>query len=259
MALVYHAREHGDAAGQEYVVVQGRAEPDMHPAAELRARLEQAGVRLQGPLKRGPFWGRWLREYYDTRIAVHVHVERVVVRPDLRCAGEPDVYGRPLPAAGPDSQAVPAKGTGPRVDAERAGRRLRRLPHVLLAYMQADGYPTAVPVEVRGASERGLELGAADGVLPPGGRRAGLLGHSYRAQLIGIESRQSTGWLEVSDGIARYAPHTQHGFVAPPNKTLLLLANGLLAKLGVRKARREGRLAGPEGRSSDRLAPPSPR
>ena len=32
--------------------------------------------------------------------------------------------------------------------------------------------------------------------------------------------------------------------MAPPNKTLLLLGNGLQAKLGVRKARRAGKLAG---------------
>lgn len=37
---------------------------------------------------------------------------------------------------------------------------------------------------------------------------------------------------------ALYAPHTGFGFRAPANKTLLLLANGLLAKRGLRKARR---------------------
>jgi hypothetical protein len=31
--------------------------------------------------------------------------------------------------------------------------------------------------------------------------------------------------------------------VAPPNKTLLLLGNGLVAKLGVRSARKAGRLS----------------
>ena len=37
---------------------------------------------------------------------------------------------------------------------------------------------------------------------------------------------------------ALYAPHTESGFRAPANKTALLLANGLLAKRGLRKARR---------------------
>jgi hypothetical protein len=35
-----------------------------------------------------------------------------------------------------------------------------------------------------------------------------------------------------------YAPHTEAGYRAPANKTLLLLLNGLLAKRGVRAARR---------------------
>jgi hypothetical protein len=38
---------------------------------------------------------------------------------------------------------------------------------------------------------------------------------------------------------ARYAPHTEFGFRAPGNKTLLLLANGFLAKRGLRQARRQ--------------------
>jgi hypothetical protein len=34
-----------------------------------------------------------------------------------------------------------------------------------------------------------------------------------------------------------YAPHTEGGFKVPANKTLLLLANGFLAKRGLKKAR----------------------
>jgi hypothetical protein len=79
-------------------------------------------------------------------------------------------------------------------------------------------------------------------VIPPGARRAGLLGHAYKPKLIGLTARQHTGWLEAGDDRALYAPHTETGFVAPPNKTLLLFGNGLQAKLGVRKARREGAL-----------------
>jgi len=78
-------------------------------------------------------------------------------------------------------------------------------------------------------------------VLPPGGRRAGLLAHAYRRQLIGLATRTFTGWLDVaSDGTARYAPHTSKGFVAPPRKKLLLVSNGLLAKYGLWQARRQG-------------------
>ena len=68
--------------------------------------------------------------------------------------------------------------------------------------------------------------------LPPGGRRAGLTGHSYRPELIGLETRQHTGWLDGD----LYAPHTEVGYKAPPNKTLLLLVNGFMAKRGVRKS-----------------------
>jgi len=46
-------------------------------------------------------------------------------------------------------------------------------------------------------------------------------------------ARQHTGWL--SDGT--YAPHTETGFRAPPNKTVLLLANGLMARRGQRRTR----------------------
>ena len=91
-----------------------------------------------------------------------------------------------------------------------------------------------------------LESAGRDGIhlsserrLPPGERRAGLLGHSYRAKLIGLAARQHTGWLTVDEHGALYAPHTEAGFRAPANKTLLLLANGLLAKRGLRRARRE--------------------
>jgi hypothetical protein len=116
--------------------------------------------------------------------------------------------------------------------------------HQLLAYRGADGYPMAVPVQVQEGGPGGIRLTAVSGLLPPGGRRAGLLVHSYRPQLIGLATRYHTGWLEVApEGTATYAPHTAAGFLAPPNKTLLLLSNGLLAKLGVRSARKAGRLA----------------
>ena len=65
-----------------------------------------------------------------------------------------------------------------------------------------------------------------------------MLAHSYRPKLIGLAARQHTGWLTVDSEGALYAPHTESGFRAPANKTALLLANGLLAKRGLRKARR---------------------
>ena len=55
-----------------------------------------------------------------------------------------------------------------------------------------------------------------------------------RPKLIGLETRQHTGWLQ--DGV--YAPHTAGGFKAPANKTLLLLGNGYLARRGLKRAQR---------------------
>jgi hypothetical protein len=63
--------------------------------------------------------------------------------------------------------------------------------------------------------------------------------------LIGLEARQYTGWLEVdADGRGLYAPHTEQGYKAPPNKTMLLLFNGLLAKRGVRAGRKAAAASG---------------
>jgi hypothetical protein len=124
------------------------------------------------------------------------------------------------------------------VDSEGAARRVSGQPYRLLAFVQADGYPTVVPVDVGRASQQGIELRAAPGLLPLGGRRAGLLGHGYLARGTGLQARQHTGWLEVSEGRALYAPHTERGFRVPANKTLMLLLSGVAAKVGVYRARR---------------------
>ena len=144
--------------------------------------------------------------------------------------------GAPLPQP-PEPQAAPRKGTGPRIDVGRAARRLRATDHTLVGFAGADGLPVVLPVAIAADDAAGITLAAA-WEPPPGGRRAGLLGHSYRPQLIGLRTRQHTGWLVTGDdGALRYAPHTETGYVAPPNKTLLLLLNGALAKRGVRAAR----------------------
>jgi hypothetical protein len=155
----------------------------------------------------------------------------------------PEVLGAPAALEPPAPQDPPKRGTGPRLSSAKAARRCQTKRHQLLAYRGADGYPVSIPVQVNGAGPSGMRLTAAPGLLPPGGRRAGLLAHQYRPQLIGLATRYQTGWLQGdADGTATYAPHTAGGFVAPPNKTLLLLLNGLVAKLGVRSARRAGRL-----------------
>ena len=239
VALAFHAREHGFGDSPQYVLVQGRARVIEEPTQAERDEVRTLATRYLGPPAEGLFWDRWLREYYAVRVPVRVDVERIVVWPDLACAGTPRVLGAPLPGDAPKPQKPPKGGTGPRTDMAKAAKRLRGIEHLLVGYAAGgDGYPMIVPVAIADAGPAGLTL-SARAPLPPGGRRAGLLGHSYRPKLIGLEARQYTGWLEVGeDGGARWSPHTETGYKAPPNKTLLLLLNGALAKRGVRAARK---------------------
>ncbi len=238
VAMAFHAREHGRSDSTSYVLLQGRAHVVAEPSEEQRARVRTQATAHLGPLREGWFWDRWLRQYYVTRVPVDIHVDRVVTWPGLNCAASPRVDGEALPMGEPDSQPAPKKGTGPRLDVDRAARRLRDSDHTLIGYAGVDGRPVILPIDVAAVSESGLQLTAAT-ALPGGGRRAGLLGHSYRPQLIGLETRQYTGWLQVSpEGRSIYAPHTEAGYKAPANKTLLLLLNGALAKRGVRAANR---------------------
>jgi hypothetical protein len=231
VALAYHAREHGFAVEPRFVLVQGRASYEVDPDTRvLEEVVRPASTRFMGAPKTGLFWDRWLSAYYTDRVLVTVEVERVLSWPDLACEGQVSVSGSAQPDGEPPSQAPPKNGSGPRVDAVRAARRIASLPHALLGYVGIDGYPTAKPVTVAGSDSAGIELA---GDLPPGGRRAGLLAHRYEAKLIGLETRQYTGWLQ--DGT--YAPHTEGGFRAPANKTVLLLANGFMARRGLKRAR----------------------
>jgi hypothetical protein len=230
VALAYHAREHGFASEPRFVLVQGRASYEANPnPAVLAEKVRPASEKFMGAPRTGWFWDRWLSAYYADRVLVTVQVERVVSWPDLACEGAPSVTGSPLPDE-PPPHAEPKNGTAPRVDVQRATRRLLKLPHVLLGYVQADGFPTVVPVGIGEISAAGIEFTHPS--LPPAGRRAGLMAHRYEKQLIGLETRQHTGWLQ--DGI--YAPHTESGFRAPANKTVLLLANGFMARRGLKRA-----------------------
>jgi hypothetical protein len=242
IALAYHAREHGFAQSSEFVLLQGEATPETQPdRAYLEDVIGPHAERFMGPAKRGRlFWDRWLQEYYADRVPVTLRVERVIAWPDPEAAGPPRVFGVPLPEQQPASQEEPKNGAGPRLDSARAARRIGALPNQLLGFLGADGYPDVRPVRIGTGEPGGIVLTAAQ-PLPPGGRRAGLLAHRYNARLVGLEARGHTGWLTVGDDRVRgvYAPHTEFGFRAPANKTLLLLANGFLAKRGLRQARRQ--------------------
>jgi hypothetical protein len=242
VALAYHAREHGFAAHPDFVLVQGEAMPQTRPdRAFLEDVVGPQAERFMGPPRRGKlFWDRWLQEYYADRVPVTVRVERIVAWPDPRGAGEPRVFGTPPPLEPPSPQAEPKNGAGPRLDASKAARRIAALPNQLLAFVGADSYPEVWPVTIGGGNPGGVSLSAAR-PLPPGGRRAGLLAHRYNARLVGLAARGHTGWMSVDadEQQALYAPHSGFAFRAPGNKTLLLLANGFLAKRGLRQARRQ--------------------
>ena len=240
VALAYHSREHGFSTSAQFVLVQGGATVDLTPSEQRLKAFEPQATRYLGAIKRGAVWDRLLREYYGERVFVDVDVRRIIAWPDLQAAGDPLVVGD-APAGPPDPQAPPKNGTGPRVDVTGIAGRITALPHRVLAFRGADGFPVVVPVELAGHDADGLRLVDTHGLLPPGGRRAGLLAHSYRPQLVGLSTRVLTGWLDVADdGAAVYAPHTSKGFTAPPNKHLLLVTNGLVAKYGFHKARRAG-------------------
>lgn len=244
VSLAYHTRLHGYADDPSYVLAQGRTVLDMDPSAERLGVLLAAAERFLGPNKQGRVWDWVLREYLRERVFADVTVERLAVWPDLTARGVPDVTGPALPPA-PDPQRPPKNGTAPRVPMDTQMRKVEKLPHRLLGYQGADGFPVIVPVRVAGHDDSGFRLEAAEGLLPPGGRRAGFLAHSFNAQCVGLSMRTFTGWLTVTGGSARYAPHTVKALAAPANKTLIALGNGLMAKQGLRRARRDG--------TSDRL------
>ena len=239
VALAYHAREHGFSASPAFLLAQGMASVDLRPSrARLEALTPQA-ERYVGKVVRGPVWDRLLREYYAERVFVDIAVERIVTWPDLSASGGMEVTGAAWPDFA-DPQPAPKTGSGPRVDVAKAAGRIATLPHRVVAYRGADGFPVIVPVQIAGHDQAGLRLAVPGGLLPPGGRRAGLLAHAYRPQLVGLSTRIFTGWLQVTGDDAVYAPHTSKGFVAPPRKKLLLVSNGLLAKFGMWQARRHG-------------------
>jgi hypothetical protein len=133
VALAYHAREHGFAERPDFVLVQGEAMPQTQPdRAFLEDVVGPQAERFMGPSRRGKlFWDRWLQEYYGDRVPVTVRVERIVAWPNPHDAGEPRVYGAPLPAESPAAQAEPKNGAGPRLDAEKAAQKIAVLPNQL--------------------------------------------------------------------------------------------------------------------------------
>ena len=212
VALAYHAREHGFSHSSSYVLVQGMAEVTLRPDRDyLEDVVGKAAERFMGPPKRGRlFWDRWLQEYYADRVPVTVKVERIVCWPNLTCESAPTVVGAPRAAAPPPSQAPPANGTSPRVDAERAARRLQG-PDTA-ARLHGRG---RVPLRRAGQRDRegagGNPAQCRRGSAARGRPPRGAAGPLYRAKLVGLAARQHTGWLEVAEhaGVQRSTRLTQ--------------------------------------------------
>jgi hypothetical protein len=240
VGLAFHSRAHATHDRAEYVLVQGRA--SLSPAVpDYPSTVVDHWERFEPWRNLGSFWKRWLR-IYALRVEIRVAVERVVVWPDLDCRGAADVHGATLPAESPPAQDTPAKGTGPRINQSRAARQVRRLPHVLLGWRGADGFPIAIPVRVGAVDEDGIELEAPADTLPTGGRRAGLTAHWFSRGVVGQRQVIHTGWMKVpaQDGRAIYAPHTRAAYRMPSSRLVYRLAVGLATRFRHRQARRAG-------------------
>lgn len=159
VALAFHTREHGRSARTEYVLVQGRASLSP-PIPDYPSTILEQWERFEPWASLHPLW-KWWRRVYALRVAIELAVERIVVWPDLRLDGVPEVLGALLPSEPPAPQRAPKRGTGPRVDHIRAAAWAQRLPHVLLGWIGADGFPVAVPVGVAGSDEAGIVLDAS--------------------------------------------------------------------------------------------------
>ncbi|ORA34221.1 pyridoxamine 5'-phosphate oxidase family protein [Mycobacterium aquaticum] len=233
VAVAFHSRRHSSADGSQYVLVHG----DATVSAPIRDFPSTIGTRWdeKDGAPAGGLWGWWLRDYY-ARVPITISVTRVVVWPALDATGSPQIYGARLPGV-PASQSPPAGGTTARTNCARAARISRRLSHLLLGWVGADGYPVVVPVSL----ERGddcLRLSTAAPILPAGERRAGLTAHQFTHHghgRHGDHQRLHTGWLEVeSPCTARYYPHSSTGFHMPPSTLVYRLAVGLAARNGAK-------------------------
>jgi hypothetical protein len=239
VALAFHTRRHARHDRPEYVLVQGTVTLSP-PIPDYPASILENWERFEPWSDVGRLWKWWLR-VYALRVAMEVAVERVVIWRDLACRGAPQVHGLPLPSESPAPQRPPARGTEPRINQVRAARRAAKLPDVLLGWVGADRFPFVVPVEIAGTDDRGMVLDCP-GIVPPGGRRAGLTAHWFSHNVIGQNQRKHTGWLErqSATGQVVYAPHTQANYRFPASTIVFRLVAGAGTRWWLRGARRAG-------------------
>ena len=237
VALAYHAREHGFSSSPLYVVLQGTAMVDPEPDREWLESITPEWERFLGPRMTGVL-GRLMDIYYWERVAIRIQVRRVLVHDGT--SAPPRVMGEDLPSGAPAPQSPPSGGTGPRVDTKKVTAHLDRLPHSLLGWVGADGLPMVARVRGLSDDQSGVRLTTTDGVLPAGGRRAGLTSHSFQRHMVGQEQRVHTGWLEVDGDRAIYAPHTKAGHALPGSSTLFAVGAGVGMRPGYKKAKELG-------------------
>ena len=192
VAVAYHAREHAATDRPEFVLVQGVASFDRTPDRAWLESIAPEWERFLGPKQTG-LAGRWLDVYYWQRVAIEIDVRRVLVWPTGDCAGEPEVFGEPLPAAHRAPQRAPRNGTRPANRPAGSLATIDRLPHALLGWVGADGAAEVVPVTVTGADGE-----APTWRRPPrrASRRAGAAPASPR-------TRSSRGWSARSSASTR--------------------------------------------------------
>ena len=239
IALAYHTRTHGFSDRPEYVLVQGTASLG-EPVEDYPRSIAETWERFGGPVDVGPIW-RWWMKVLDHRVEIRMDVERVIVWPGLDCEGAPMIHGTPVRSE-PAEQKPPKNGTAPRIRHRRAARRAAKLPNVLLGWVGADGFPLVVPVGVSATRDEGIVLDAPAGLVPRGGRRAGLLAHSFARYTAGQHQRRHSGWLDAQAGERQvlFAPHTEHGYNMPASMFVFRLTAGAGTRLWLRGARKAG-------------------
>jgi len=241
VAIAYHTREHGFSDRPEYVLVQGTATLSSLSDRGWVERHRDNWERFSGPRDVG-FWEPFLRAYH-WRVAVEVDVERILVWPDRECLGTGEVLGAPL-SSDPEPQRPPKNGTDPRLDHERAARHAARLPNVLLGWVGVDGFPVVVPIKIEGTEDRGILLSPPSDAVPLGGRRGGLLAHSFARYTFGQNQRKYTGWFEAEPGRVVYAPHTESAYRLPRSRFLYRAGAAFVTNRGLRAARRADFISG---------------
>lgn len=212
-ALAFFRREHGLSTQPGFVLAQGHVTfPDAVPDDHLDELLELAPAYL------GQFEvGRVLRSlggaaYYEQRLPVTMHVQRLRVWDDESASGPSAVTGDGLPEGPPTPQLPPKQGTDPLVPVSKYAKQLRRGNDHLIGFVDTDGLPTVLPIEPMVDADR-VRFERSD--LPPGGRRAALMGYWYNRRLHGQGALMARGWLEVTDDGATFAASSRQQFNTP--------------------------------------------